>query len=135
MSSGSQHNHIIYFDGLCNLCNGFVDFVIKRDKSSKFRYAPLQGNHAREQLPNLSGKNLKSIVYLKGEHISVKSRAGLNILYDLGGLWRLTIILKIFPVFLADMVYNLIARNRYSWFGKRDTCRLPSEEEKALFLN
>lgn len=126
---------IIFFDGVCNLCNFFVDFVVKRDAEGKFQFAPLQGETARRTLPATSREGLRSVVlWNQGQHFE-RSDAALMVLQQLGALWGTVKILWVFPRPLRDFVYRVIARSRYQFFGKRETCRLPTPEERARFLD
>lgn len=129
-----EAENIIFFDGVCSLCNGFIDFLIKRDDTKILRYAPLQGHTASERLP-MSRVKLSSVVYLKNGRMLMQSDAVIEILSDLKGVWRLTSVLKIIPKSIRDSVYSFIASHRYEWFGRRDTCRLPSKEERKFFLD
>jgi predicted DCC family thiol-disulfide oxidoreductase YuxK len=126
---------IIFFDGYCNLCSGMVDFVIQRDPTHKFRFSSLQSNFAKAQLPDRH-KSLDSVILLEDERISTESTAALRILFQLGGFWSIfSMLASIFPLFIRDRIYRFIARNRYKLFGKKDTCRLPMDAEKKLFLD
>lgn len=125
---------VVFFDGICVLCNGFVDFILKLDKKHKFKFAPLQGQSARDLLSSVK-KIPDSVVFYDGFRIYFKSTAALKILFLLGGIWKLTILLFIFPSFIRDRVYDFIAKNRYAWFGKKDICRIPSADEKKYFLD
>jgi predicted DCC family thiol-disulfide oxidoreductase YuxK len=126
---------IIFFDGVCNLCNSFVDFLIRRDHDQAFSFAPLQGETARQKLPADKLARLNSVVLWNQGQILEKSDAALTVLQQLGGLWWFMRVFWIAPAFLRDLVYDLIAANRYRFFGKRETCRLPTPEEKARFLS
>lgn len=133
---------IIFFDGVCNLCNSFINFLIKHDRKKIFRYAPLQGETANERLPmsrvkeaGLNGPTFTSVVFLKDGVMSLQSDAVLNIIAQLGCGWSLITLFKLVPRPIRDEVYQLIAQHRYKWFGKRDTCRLPTKEEMQLFLD
>ncbi len=130
----ASENHIIFFDGVCNLCNGFVDWLIRRDSKKFLRYAPLQGQTASQRLPEKDLTDLKSVIYFHHGRFFSQSDAVLMILWDLGGIWRWTRVLWIIPRAIRDWVYLWVAQNRYLWFGTRETCRLPTPEEKALFL-
>lgn len=130
-----EKNPIIFFDGYCGLCNGFVDFVMPRDKKRIFRYSPLQGSTASRLLSKEDVMDLDSVVVYVGDSTLRKSRAVLRILMDLGGGWSLLALFGILPTSLLDFCYDIVAKNRYSWFGKRESCRLPSKEERALFLD
>jgi predicted DCC family thiol-disulfide oxidoreductase YuxK len=126
---------IIFFDGVCNLCNGFIDFVVTRDPEHNFKFAPLQGETAKRHLPNSISIGLRSVVlWTQGQYFE-KSDAILMILPQLGGGWRIFRLGWIFPRFFRDWIYDFVARNRYRFFGKRDSCRLPTPEERALFLD
>lgn len=127
--------NVIFFDGHCNLCNRFVDFLIKRDRKRVLKFAPLQGRTAEAKLPLEYRQKLGTIVYDQNGEFHVRSTAALKILISLGGLWTLVGIFFVIPRFVRDLVYRWIAKNRYLWFGRRDTCRLPTPEERAQFLD
>jgi len=128
-------NQIIFYDGVCVLCNGFVDFVMARDLERVFRFAPLQGETAKGTLPAEVSRNLTTVVLWSQGQTFLRSDAALMILQQLGGGYALARVLWIFPQFLRDLVYRLIASRRYHWFGKRDSCRLPTAEERSRFLD
>ncbi|WP_194774412.1 thiol-disulfide oxidoreductase DCC family protein [Pararhodonellum marinum] len=127
---------LILFDGVCNLCNHAVDFILKRDKARLFKFGSLQDQKVQEILKNFSikGDFLDSIVLIQGDKVYYKSRAALEISKKLKGLWPLFYIFILVPVFIRDPVYDWVARNRYRWFGKNDTCRIPTPEEKEHFI-
>jgi predicted DCC family thiol-disulfide oxidoreductase YuxK len=127
----NKDNNIVFFDGVCSLCNGVVDFIMKRDKKKVFRFTSLQSEYSKENLKNIE---LDTIVYISNEKIYTKSKAVLEILSTLGGLWKLSLMLKLIPSFILDIGYDLISKNRYVWFKKKDTCRIPTKEEKERFL-
>lgn len=125
---------IIFFDGVCGLCNRFVDHMLRVDRGGLFLFAPLQGATARERLPEGLADAMKSVVYLREGEVLQRSDAAIRILIDLGG-WRvLHKVWFLFPRVLRDAVYDEVARNRYRWFGKREACRVPTSEERARFL-
>jgi len=128
---------ILFFDGHCNLCNNSVDFVITRDKKRVFRFAPLQGETAKDVLGvvNIDLEHPDSFVLSKDNKVYFRSTAALMVARQLGFPWSLTSLFLVVPPFIRDAVYNLIARNRYKWFGRKETCRLPSPEERSLFLD
>lgn len=126
---------IIFFDGFCVLCNGFISFVLKRDKKRVFNFASLQGETARERLPSACIDNTKSVVFLKAGRCEMRSTAVIDILLNLGGIYKLAIVLKLFPRRFRDFVYDWIAKHRYRWFGKREQCRLPQPEDKGRMLD
>lgn len=125
---------VIFFDGVCGLCNGFIDFIMKVDKDLLFHFSPLQSDYARSHLPPEYTEDLKSVVYLKDNKIFSKSEAVIEILRDIGGFWKLASIGSLLPGFLRDKAYDMIAQNRYSLFGKKETCRLPTPEERGRFV-
>ena len=162
----SDWNHpILFFDGVCGLCNRFVDFMLRSDSKDLFRYAPLQGETARRRLgldgeaggrqpgsneagDHQSGSNEagdhqasgpqagdpQSFIFLDKDAFYEQSNAVLRALSRLGGAWRLVAVLSVFPRPLRDLVYRIVARNRYRWFGRRDACRLPTPDERDRFL-
>jgi predicted DCC family thiol-disulfide oxidoreductase YuxK len=124
---------IILFDGVCNLCNGAVTFIIDRDRDAYFTFAPLQSDTARELLGE-EAERLESIVLVEdGKHYT-ESTAALRIARRLRGPWPLLYGFIIVPRGLRDRVYRFIAANRYRWFGKTDSCRLPTPELRKRFL-
>ena len=129
---------IIFFDGVCNLCNGAVNFIIDRDKNRHFYYASLQSEQAKSVLKELGEEDtkLETIIYKdKDNRIHTKSSAVLKIAKNLNAGWPLLYIFIVLPKFIRDAIYDFIASRRYSWFGKRDTCRLPDPELKERFLD
>lgn len=128
---------VVLFDGVCNLCNGYVNWLIDRDKQHLFKFASLQSDAGKKLVAELGlhGNYMDTIVLYKNGKGYTHSTAVLQIVSQLGGLYRLTLLLYIFPAFIRNAVYNLVARNRYNWFGKRDTCRIPTPELKARFLD
>jgi len=131
-----QQNPIVLFDGVCNLCNGFVQFAIKHDKRAKLKFASIQSDAAQNLLAKHDRANqpLKTVILIEGDKLYEKSSAGLRILRHFGGAWQLFYILMIFPKFIRDIVYNFIANNRYKWFGKKNECWIPTPELKSRFL-
>lgn len=128
---------IILFDGVCNLCNGAVRFIIKRDRFGKFRFASLQSDAGRALLEQygVTHWGTDSIVYIpqQGDAFS-ESSAVLYILKELGRGWQLLFPLIHLPGFLRDGIYRFIARNRYRWFGKKEKCMLPSDTTRSRFI-
>ncbi|WPR73812.1 thiol-disulfide oxidoreductase DCC family protein [Algoriphagus sp. NG3] len=128
---------IIFFDGVCNLCNASIDFVIRRDKKDRFLVGALQDDFSRKILSGFEVEEdyLDSLVLLEKGRIYYKSTAALKIARNLSGLWPALYPIIILPKFLRDPIYNWIGANRYRWFGKKNTCRLPTPEEKSKFLS
>ena len=128
---------IIFYDGHCNLCNGFVNAIIKLDKKNIFLFAPLNGNHAKNLLKknNIKNTTIDSVVLFNNNSISYKSKAVIEILISLGGIYRFLVITKIIPRAILDWLYNIVAKNRYSWFGKQDCCMVPDKKIISKFLD
>lgn len=128
---------IILFDGVCNLCNNMVHFVIKRDKKNVFKFAALQSGYGQNLLKKfgLETAKHKSIVLVENNKSYTKSTAALRIAKQLTGGWPLLYLFIIIPPFVRNSVYDFIATNRYKWFGKKETCWFPSAELKARFID
>lgn len=128
--------NILLFDGVCNLCNGLVRFIIRRDPDAIIKFASLQSPAGQSLLErfDLSAKEIDSVVYITGDKRYLKSSAILHLLKELGGGWRLFYGFIIIPGFIRDFFYNLIAVNRYRIFGKTDTCMVPAPDIMSRFL-
>jgi len=128
---------ILLFDGVCNLCNASVQWVLKRDRKGIFKFAALQSETGQRLLQQFgfSQENFDTVVLVDGEKVFTRSDAPLEIARRLGGLWSLFFVFKIIPRFLRDAVYNWVARNRYRWFGRKEECMLPRPEWKNRFLD
>ncbi len=127
---------VIFFDGYCNLCNGAVQFTIKRDAHDVFRFASLQSDYAEKNLAPFALEPQKgdSFVLLEGGRVYQRSTAALRVARKLNGLWPLLYGFIIIPGFIRDAVYNYIAKNRYKWFGKQKSCWVPTPELQQKFL-
>ncbi|HSN61148.1 MAG TPA: thiol-disulfide oxidoreductase DCC family protein [Ferruginibacter sp.] len=127
---------VILFDGVCNLCNGSVQFVIKHDKAGLFKFASLQSEAGQQLLKKyqLPDTNFNSFVLIQDEKAYTKSTAALMVAKQLKGVVKYLYIFSVIPTFIRDKVYNFIAQNRYSWFGKKDSCMIPSANLEARFL-
>lgn len=126
---------IILFDGVCNLCNGFVQFIIKRDPEEMFKFASLQSEFAKkiiEQHPEL--KNLDAVIFLDKTQVYIKSDAAIAISQFLPN-WKWTKALKVFPRILRDSVYDFIAKHRYWLLGRKDECMIPTPSLKHRFIS
>ena len=126
--------NIVYFDGVCGLCNYFVDFIIRQDKYNKLLFAPLQGETATKELNFEAAKNIDTVIFHTKQKFYFKSGAGIRIFYTVGGFWKIVIVFLIVPPFIRNFIYDIIANNRYKWFGKKESCRIPTKEERAKFL-
>lgn len=134
MNKVLSNNRIVFFDGVCNLCNSTVRFIIRHDKKNRFMFAPIHTYQARFG-PELPEDIPDSVVYYRNQKFYYRSRAIIFILKDLGGLWSLGYILIIIPEFISNFFYNIIARNRYKWFGKRDKCMIPDKSIANRFIS
>jgi predicted DCC family thiol-disulfide oxidoreductase YuxK len=123
---------ILFFDGVCNLCNASVDFLMRHDRSRRLRFAPLQGETAARRVP--AALEVSSVALWAGGRLFRESGAALRALALMGGPWRLVLALLVIPPFLRDGAYEWIARNRYRWFGERKACRMPTAAERDRFL-
>jgi predicted DCC family thiol-disulfide oxidoreductase YuxK len=129
-------NPVILFDGVCNLCNNSVQFVINHDEKKLFRFASLQSTAGQALLKEyqLPETNFSSFVLIKNGEVFLKSTAALTVAKELKGLVKIIYIFIIVPSFIRNWVYNLIAKNRYKWFGKKDSCMIPTPELQSRFL-
>ena len=127
---------IVIFDGVCNLCNFAIDFILKRDQKKVFIFLPNQVMAGKKILEKYGIKDLevKSVYLIEDKKIYQKSTAILRILKRLSFPWNIGYVFIVIPRPIRDFIYNIIAKNRYQWFGKRDVCRVLSDEEKARFL-
>lgn len=142
MSLISNFNTIL-FDGLCNLCNGSVNFILKRDKQGKFKFASLQSEIGKElckqhdidtNILARSAGGVDSIILIKNDNVFIKSNAVLEILKDMPIGWRLFRIGIILPTVIRDYLYDFVAKHRYRIFGKKDECSIPSKDIQDRFL-
>jgi predicted DCC family thiol-disulfide oxidoreductase YuxK len=132
-----KNKKIILFDGVCNLCNSSVHFIIKKDKKKQFLFTSLQSDAARDILLQFQLKNseLDSILLIENGQVYQKSDAILKIVKHLNGIWKMSYGFIILPKFIRDYVYIIIAKNRYRWFGKREVCMIPTKELEMRFLD
>jgi predicted DCC family thiol-disulfide oxidoreductase YuxK len=128
---------VILFDGVCNFCNGSVNFVLKQDKKNIFRFAALQSEAGQRLLEEykLSQKDFDSFVLIDNGRIYKKSAAALRVMNHLPWYWKELQILRIVPAFLRDAIYDFIAKHRYKWFGKKEQCMIPTPEVRSRFLD
>ena len=131
-----ENKKIIFYDGLCAMCNRFIRILITLDKKEKFLLAPLQGKNGKILQKKFS-KELKGIdsVIFYNKKVYTKSSAVINILSELGGIYKLAYIFNIIPTFISDSIYDYIARNRFQWFGKLDKCPMPEKKNISRFLD
>lgn len=128
---------VVLFDGVCNLCNAYVQKLIRWDKEESLKFASLQSKFGQRLLSDLKldQENFTSIMYLRGNQVFTRSTAVIFILTDLGGIGNLMRIFYIIPKSLRDKIYLWVAKNRYRWFGKKDQCMIPTPELKKRFLD
>lgn len=127
---------IVLFDGVCNLCDNSVKFIIKRDKNASFKMASLQSDIGQKIQTHFGQdtSQVNSVMLIEHGKLYTKSTAALKIARHLDGLWKLFIIFLVIPSSIRDVVYDFIARNRYKWFGKHDACMIPDKSIKSRFL-
>ena len=126
---------IVFFDGVCNLCQGSVRYLIKHDKKGVLKFASLQGNYAKDFVNETEIQSMQSILFFDGKMLYKKSTAVLKLSRLLGGWHQLLLLGYILPRFFRDWLYNIVAKNRYRWFGKKNQCMLPSEGFENRFLD
>lgn len=131
-----DNSHIVLFDGHCNLCNGLVQFIIKRDPKAKFKFAALQSKAGKQlmEVVGLSAEGMGTIVLIQKEKAYVRSDAALRIARELKGAWAAAYLLRFVPRFIRDAVYSFVAERRYSWFGRQETCMLPTADTARRYL-
>ncbi|MFT4678195.1 MAG: putative DCC family thiol-disulfide oxidoreductase YuxK [Litorivivens sp.] len=128
------NSKIIFFDGICGLCNKAVDFLLRHDSKQRLKFSPLQGQTAAMLIPK-SAQKMDTFVYWTAGKSYQKSTAILRALSDIGGLWKLTSILLLIPAFMRNAVYSWVSKHRYDWFGKNENCRVPTACERTQFLD
>jgi predicted DCC family thiol-disulfide oxidoreductase YuxK len=131
-----DQDRIVLFDGVCNLCTGAVQFIIRRDRRAVFKFASLQSDLGRRLCAEHGGDPdaMQSILVLAGGRLYARSDAALEIAGQLDGPWRLAVVFKIVPRPVRDWVYSIVARNRYRWFGRREVCMMPTDDIVARFM-
>ena len=132
----SRHERVIVFDGVCNWCNAWVNFTIDHDPQGKFKFGTLQSHNAKQLLQELqlAPDNFETFLLLERTSIFTKSTAVLRIVRQFSGIWPLFYLLIVVPLPLRDAVYDFVARHRYKWMGKAETCRVPTSKERTRFV-
>jgi predicted DCC family thiol-disulfide oxidoreductase YuxK len=127
---------IVLFDGVCNLCNGFINFLIDRDPHDRFQFGSLQSESAKELLRpfNYSADELSTLLLIQDGQLHSQSTAVLKIFRQMSGAWPLMYAFIVLPKAFRDFVYNLVARNRYRIFGRKEACRIPTPELRSKFV-
>lgn len=131
-----NENAIILFDGVCNFCNGSVNFIIERDPAAYFKFAPLQSEIGEKLIAehNINKAETDSVILIENGKAYTHSTAALRIARKLQGAWAWLYGFRVIPQFLRDAAYKLFAKNRYRMFGKREACMLPTPDVRARFL-
>ena len=130
-------NRLVLFDGVCNFCNFWIKFALKRDRKGKLKFGSLQGETAQRLLPQygIDPSVITSVIFIEDDIAYYESTAALKICRHLDGGWKLLYALIIVPTFIRDGIYKWIAKNRYKWFGKQESCMLPTAEQRARFVD
>ena len=130
-------NRLVLFDGVCNFCNFWIKFALKRDKQGKLKFGSLQGDIAQQVLPhyNIDPAILTSVIFIEDGIAYRESTAALKVCRHLDGGWKLLYILIIIPAFIRDGIYKWVGKNRYKWFGKQESCMLPTAEQRMRFVD
>lgn len=129
-------NSIVLFDGVCNFCNGSVNFIIRNDPEKRFKFAALQSEAGQELRAKYGiGEDVDSIVLIENDNAYTQSTAGLRIAKTLGGIWSLGYVGIIIPAFIRDFLYRKFAKNRYRFFGRQDACMLPTPDVRDRFFS
>ena len=136
MTSIPQDHPILLFDGVCNLCNGFVQFMIERDAKAHYRFAALQSETGQALLEayQLPKETIDTVVLIENGQAYLRSEVALRVAPNLGGLWPMVSIARLLPLAFRDPIYDFIAARRYRWFGQKDQCMIPTPELKNRFL-
>ena len=136
-----ERRRVVLYDGLCGLCDGFVQFLLRHDKKDAFRYAPQQSEFARNILARhgLGDGSVETICLIEDcnlptERVLTKSDATLRIAESLGGIWSLALVAKVLPRLVRDALYDFVASNRFRIFGKRSQCRVPTAQDRHKFV-
>ncbi len=132
---GQEGKPIVFFDGVCGLCNRFVDFLIRHDKNRVLLFTTLQGETARAKIKSEAATDLNTVILWKDGEFYYRSSAAIRLFMLLGGAWKLMGIFLIVPPFIRNAVYGLIAKYRYRIFGKREACRMSTAEERTVFID
>lgn len=127
---------IIYFDGVCYLCNSLVNFLLKIDKDNRLKFSPLQSNFAKRELKNsdINLEEIDSIMLQVGSKFFIKSDAVIKIIKEMRWYWQGLLVIKILPKNIRDKLYDFIADHRYKWFGRKDSCMIPTNDVKSRFI-
>lgn len=134
MSTPPAERPIVFFDGVCGLCNAAVDLLLRHDRREAMLFAPLQGETAGRLLGTTENSEFDTFVVWEGGQKLERSDAALRLAHHLGGWWQFWLVFRVVPRPMRDLVYRFVARNRLRWFGKKESCRMPTPAERARFL-
>ena len=136
MSSDLKDKGLVMFDGVCNFCNSSINFIIRNDKTDHFRFLTLQSERGQKIIKqyNLDPENLQTVILLENGRIYTRSTAALRIARKLKGGWKIFYGFIIVPAVLRDFFYKIVAKNRYKWWGKKESCMIPTPEVRKKFL-
>lgn len=126
--------HLILFDGVCNLCNGSVNYLIQKDKHKRLNFTTLQSETGQAMVQKFKLQNIDSIILIENDKAYTQSDAILRIGKALGGIYKLGYAFIIIPRFIRNAIYDFVARNRYKWFGQKDECMIPTPEIRERFI-
>jgi predicted DCC family thiol-disulfide oxidoreductase YuxK len=129
--------NLVLFDGVCNLCNSSVQLLLRIDKENRLTFGSFQSDTAQSLLKQhgINKELINSIVFIRQDKIYMESTAILQICHTIGGWWKIIYLLMLIPPFIRNGIYHIIARNRYRWFGKRESCMIPSPSLKSRFID
>ncbi|MFN8436679.1 MAG: DUF393 domain-containing protein [Cytophagales bacterium] len=135
MSSNISDHDLILFDGVCNFCNSSINFILKNDTNNRFKFASIQSDTGKLYIKKYQLQELDSVIVITRNKALIKSDAFIHILGKLGSIYSVSKIFKLVPLKIRNAVYDFIAQNRYKWFGKSNTCRIPTSEERSKFIS
>lgn len=132
-----EQQKIIVFDGACNLCNRWVQFVIKHDRDKIYKFCSIQSDTGKKITKQFLGgtDELKTIIFIDGNRLYIKSTAALYIVKNLSGVWSFLFVFVSIPKFIRNFIYDIVAKNRYKWFGKAEKCMVPSKDIMDRFID
>lgn len=132
-----NNNNIVYFDGICGLCNSFIGFLVKLDRNYKLRFATLQGENGQELIKkiNFVNSDFETVIFQKNDQVYTKSTAVFEIFKTIGGFWKILLIFKLLPTSLSDLIYGYISKKRYKIFGKLDQCDISKFNKPGQFID
>jgi len=127
---------VILFDGVCNLCNGSVNWIIRHDKQNQFKFSSLQSEYGQNKVKELllQENYMNTVILEDNGKIYLRSEAVIQVLKQLGGIYSISQLFYLVPTFIRDFFYKIVASNRYKWFGKKESCLIPTTELKSKFL-